>query len=291
VFDRPVKPGGDEFIQTMREQFPDLPLSFRFYPPISGWLTEKVSVSTFYNSMNTILALGECETGFAILHDFDLYPLVPEYFEDLYRAHLDRQLHFVGLEHTFFDGLTRQDNILGTWALGIDVDRLRRKHTPAQCFHTVAPVNGRLTSLDPYSWVQLQTPRRGLVETIDGNACCHVKNLCSTYLRFTTGRWARIAWRLHYVWYLETLDGKTDNFDAALEAMKTAEGPLLTVRNYQVDFTGTDSTCANVLRNELTRMEQTLFGQARPEVMEYVDAFEQFLHRLGEPAGEPVTVR
>lgn len=279
VFDRTTRSGGDEFIERVRKQFPELPLSFQFYPPVSGWVTEKVSVSTFFNSMNTILGLSECETGFAVLHDFDLYPLVPEYFEELYQAHCERELHFVGLEHTLFDGLTSEDNVLGTWALGIDVTRLRREHSPTECFHTVAPVNGRLTSLDPYSWVQLQTPKRGLVETIDGTACCHVKNLCSTYLRFTTGRWARIAWRLHYVWYLETLDGKSANFAAALEAMKQARNSVLNVNDYEVDFAGTDPTCANVLRTELTRMEQALFGQARPEVLEYVNAFEAFLAR------------
>lgn len=282
VFDRTPQSGGDAFIEQIRDEFADLPLTFRFYPPLSGWITERVSVSTFFNSMNTILALGECETGFAILHDFDLYPLVPEYFEALYRAHLERDLHFVGLEHTPFDGLTKDDNILGTWALGIDVVHLRANHRPGECFHTVAPVNGQLISLDPYSYVQLQTPRRGLVETIDGSACCHVKNLCSTYLRFTTGRWAKIAWRLHYVWYLETLIGKYENFHAAHRAMDAAEDSLLTVNDYEVDFAGTDPTCANVLRDEVTRMEEALTGTCRPEVVEYADAFKRFLMRVAQ---------
>src|SRR5204863_10015683 len=62
VFDRVRRKGADaeDVIREAREQFPSLPMTFRYHKPVSGRIIERVNVSTFYNSMNTVLALGEC---------------------------------------------------------------------------------------------------------------------------------------------------------------------------------------------------------------------------------------
>jgi len=290
VFDRCGRPGAQQLIEDCRASFPKLPLRFSFYPTAAGRIIERVNVSTFYNSMNTTLALGECRTRYAILHDFDLYPLVPDYFRAVVEAMRERDLRFCGLEYTFFEHLTEEDRLLGTWCLGIDVPWLRQTQQPIDCFHRVARVNGRLVSLDPFSWVQMRTARRDLVRSLDGSACCHVNNLCSTYLRFVNRQWARIVWRLHYVWYLEKLAGDGRHFELALQTMEEAQGPVLDIDSYDVDFNGTDPTCANVLRDELRKMETFLFGRSRADVEAYVDAFEGFLHRIAESVARTALV-
>ncbi len=277
IFDRRQRRGAETLTESSRRDFPELPLSFQFYPALAGHIIERVNVSTFYNSMNTVLGLSSCTTRYAILHDFDLYPLSSNYFEHVAAAMHDRNLRFAGLEYTSFENLTETDAILGTWCLGIDVPWLRSNYRPIDCFHKVASLNGRPVNLDPYSWIQTRTPERDLVRTINSGDCCHVKNLCSTYLRFVTGRWSKIVWRLHFVWYLETLAGDSKNFDIALNAMRDADDRILVVGNHEVDFADTDPTCANVLRHELTRMEYALFGECRPHVEEYIRAFEMFL--------------
>ena len=70
-------------IEQARREFPALPLEFCFYPPRAGRLVERIDVSTFFNSMNNVTALGRCRTRWALLHDFDLYPLAPNYFRDV----------------------------------------------------------------------------------------------------------------------------------------------------------------------------------------------------------------
>lgn len=282
VFDRPPRPGADEWITRARETFPDLPLSFRFHEPLSGWICNKVNVSTFYNSMNTVLGIRDCETRYVVLHDFDLYPLVPDYFTANVTALRERGLRFCGLERTHFEGLTDDDNILGTWALGIDVEWLRRNHRPIECFHAVTRLRDRLINLDPYSYLQTRTPQRGLIGTLDGRACCHVKNLCSTWLRFRKGVRPSFVWRLHYLWYLEYVGGYEENLRQALDAMRSAASARLEVGDFGVDFFDVHPTCANVLRDELERMETFLFGACRPIVREFVDAFAGFLERFGD---------
>lgn len=285
VFDRKHHPSFDELESQARSRFPQLPLTFHHYTGLAGTIIEKLDVSTFYNSMNTTLALGKCRSKYAILHDFDLFPLRADYFTEVHAAMRTRDLRFCGLELTRFHGLTDEDRILGTWCLGIDVEWLRSHYRPVECFHKTVTMGERTVSLDPFSWIQTQTERRDLVATVDEGDCCHVKNLCSTYLRFMTGRHAKVAWRLHYVWYLESLLGKMDNFRAACDAMLNAKGSLLQVGECATDFAGTDPTCANVLRDELTRMEQFLHGHCRPEVIAYVNAFESFLGRSHHPQG------
>lgn len=277
VFDRRRQPGYEIIISEIQKQFPQLPLSFSHYAWLPGFVAEKTNVSTFYNSLNCATVLPKIQTKYAILHDFDLYPLVPEYFESVYRTIKNSGWHFCGLEKTFFDGLTDEDNVLGTWCLGMDVQWLRSNFSPIDIFHRVQYVGERRINLDPFSAIELSTSQRGLVNKLNGEACCHVKNLCSTFLRFSTGRPAKIVWRLHYLWYLEYIGKEPSNFFAATEAMENANSAILKVGNYRANFAGTDPTCANVLRNELERLELVLHGPIRPEVERYLNAFSKFL--------------
>lgn len=280
VFDRRRQPGYEQIASETQNQFPQLPLSFSHYAWLPGFVAETVSVSTFYNSLNCATMLPQVQTKYAILHDFDLYPLVPEYFEAVYRTIEGNGWHFCGLERTNFDGLTDEDNVFGTWCLGMDVQWLRSNFHPVDIFHRVQRIGERLISLDPFSSIELSTARKGLVNDLNGEACCHVKNLCSTFLRFSTGRPAKIVWRLHYLWYLEYIGETPSNFLAAIEAMENANSSILKVGNCRTDFLGTDPTCANVLREELHRMEIILHGATRPEVERYIDAFSIFLKRI-----------
>lgn len=282
VFDRRRQPGYEEIVSETQKQFPQLPLSFSHYAKLPGFVIEKVNVSTFYNSLNCATMLPEIQTKYAILHDFDLYPLVPEYFESVYHTIKEKGWHFCGLEKTNFDGLTDEDHVFGTWCLGMDVQWLRSNFRPIDIFHRVQLVGERLINLDPFSSIELRTSRRGLVNNINGETCCHVKNLCSTFLRFSTGRPAKIVWRLHYLWYLEYLAKEPANFFAAIEAMENANSSILNVGNYRTDFAGTDPTCANVLHDELYRMESVIHGALRPEVIRYIDAFTHFLEGVSK---------
>ena len=287
VFDRRPKEGAQSFIEHVRSEFPDMPLSFRFYPPISGWVTERIGVSTFFNSMNTILALGECTTRYAILHDFDLYPLRVDYFQQIYEKLRNERLHFAGAERTYFGGLTDQDNILGTWGLGIDASWLRERYSPISCFHRTIRMDTRTVEVDPYSAIQFQTDRRAPVDWSGELPFCHVQNLCSTYLRFSRGQRAKVAWRLHYLWYLESLASKDKSLEEVIRAMEASRDQWLTVRNYAADFSTVDPSCADVLRKELSVMDRSLFGKVRPVVERYLDSFERFL--TAQQAREPAT--
>lgn len=289
VFDRTFRPGAEAIMASVRREFPGLPLEFCFYPMLAGRLVERIDVSTFYNSMNNVTALGRCRTRWAVLHDFDLYPLIPGYFRDVVGRMERESLRFCGMEATTFDGLSESDGIIGTWCLGMDAQWLRNERRPHEIFHRIGVVGGREVNLDPYSWLQSREPRRALVGTFDESACCHVRNLCSTHLRFTTGRPAKVVWRLHYLWYLEWLAGgagsEADRMLRATERMRKADGPVLEIDGYAADFSGTDPTCANVLRDELTRMETSLVGSPRAEVLEYLAAFAGFLERHGGGSG------
>ena len=267
------------------QAFPDLPMRFQCYQGLAGRLVERLDISTFYNSMNCATALREIDSTHAVLHDFDLYPVRADYFERMYRQMLEENLHYCGVELTNFDGLTRDDLVLGTWGLGMDVGWLRRTHRPIDIFHAVRRVGDRAISLDPFSASQLRPcTRRRLVANVSSEDFCHVKNLCSSYLRFSTGRPVNIAWRLHYLWYLESLIEKRDLAEV-VEAMDRSRGRSLGIDDREVDFAATHPTCANVLRTELTRMDEFLFGKARPEVIAYVDSFQRFLEATVEAAG------
>lgn len=282
VLDRTSKSELSRMATEARADYPQLPLEFRCYSGLAGRIVERLDISTFYNSMNCATALAAIDSSHAILHDFDLYPLRADYFERIYAQMVRDDLQYCGVELTCFDGLTPDDQVLGTWGLGMDVEWLRRTHRPIEIFHTVRRFGERVISLDPFSDSQLRPDaRRSLVTSSAPDDFCHVKNLCSSYLRFSTGRWVSIAWRLHYLWYLESLTG-TRQLSDVIERMEQSDKGQLEIDGRVVDFTGTHPTCANVLRSELSRMDAFLFGEVRPEVVQYIDAFWAFLDAISD---------
>ncbi len=282
VFDRIPQPGGAAFCRATRERFPSLPLDLSFHPPAAGRLVGWINQSKFYASLNWVTGIARCRTRYAVLHDFDLYPLTPEYFQAIVRALADQEWRFSGAEYTYFDGLTDRDGLIGTWTLGLDAAWLRKVHAPIACFHGVEQVAGRRVDLDAFSGIQSRTPARGLAPGVTERSYAHVKNLCSTYLRFMKGEAPRVAWRLHYLWYLEWLTGCEDRLRSASRAMREASSPWLTVEGRRHDFSNVHVTCANVLQRELELMERFLHGSVREDVGEFVAAFRDFLSLFGQ---------
>lgn len=282
IFDRVRQPGSEEFIAEIHASYPQLPLTFRFHPPIAGRYVEMINQSKFYASMNWTLGIGQCETRYAVMHDFDLYPLKPNYFTSMFDALRDRNLRFTGLELTHFDDLDNSHGLIGTWALGIDVAWLREHYRPIDCFHTVANINGQRFDLDAFTHIESNTLERELVGTVTDKDMAHVRNLCSTYLRFTKGELFDVVWRLHLMWYLESLSGQPAKLQQLTKLMNSADSPRLQVGNLATDFSSTHVTCANVLREELLPMERFISGTPRKEVIDYIESFENFLWRHGQ---------
>ncbi len=282
VFDRRPRQGADEILARAKSEFGGLPLEVLWYPPLAGGLVERLNISTFYNSLNTVLALGRCRTKYAVLHDFDLFPLREDHFTSIVEAMATRGWRFSGHEWTFFQGLTAEDRQVGTWTLGIDVEHLRSRFRPIQCFHTFHTLRGERISIDPYAWVQFQTPERGLTGVIDATGFCHVMNLCSTYLRFQKGTWLKVAWRLHYLWYLEDIAGAPSRLDEVIRAMRESTDGVLHVDQHPAEFCKTHASCGEVLRRELGAMERFLFDGTRERVNLYLDEFDRFIHRFGD---------
>jgi hypothetical protein len=277
VLDRKSPKGRAELEQSVAPHLRSLPLHFHCYSGIPGRIVEMADVSTFYNGMNCYTALSQMTTRHAILHDFDLYPLDPAYFEKIYQQMRDQDLKFCGVEYTHFDGLQEEDRVLGTWGLGMDVEYLYKNHKPVDIFHRLRIIRGRPVSLDPFSEIQLfADARRDRCQALTTDSFCHVKNLCSSYLRLMTGRPVTLAWRLHYLWYLENLQTQR-SLEPVVEAMNASDNKILRMDGRDLDYAVTHHTCANVLQQDLERMDRFFFGEVRDVIQSYVGAFRRFL--------------
>ncbi|MCC5822097.1 MAG: hypothetical protein LAT64_13330 [Phycisphaerales bacterium] len=278
VFDRGEKPGMADFASMVAAEWPGLPLRFSWYAQPVGRLCEAVNVSTFYNGLNILTALSQCRTRAAVLHDFDLYPLHEDYFDALAGMVLDRGMRFAGIERTRYDGLRDEDDIYGTWGLAMDAAWLRNERRPVDILHRQSRLpDGRLIRLDPFSWLQLSEPRRAAVDGLTPDDVCHVKNLCSTYLRLNGGKKVGVAWRLHYLAYLEDVSlGSTDRMEELTASMDSAHDRSLTINGQVIDFSNVHWTCANVLRRELFKLDEFLCGEVRGVVRDFVASSARF---------------
>jgi hypothetical protein len=282
VFDRCKLPEMEAIESRTRQVFPQLPLEFLHYPLLSGKCIEKIHVSRFFIGRSATLALKKCETQYAIFHDFDLYPLVDDHFTSIVGSLTKNHWHFCGHELTHHDGLLDEDLQIGTWTLGMDVQWLRNQYRPIDCFHRIYRKDNQVFDLDPFAWLQFQTDRRGLVPKSSDLPFCHVKNLCSTYLRFLRGESFNYGWRLHYLWYLEDRSGKSGRIAEVTTAMETCQDDVLNIDSRMAPFQRVHASCVNVLRNELFAMDAFLFGRAQDDTKDYLDAFARFLLKFGD---------
>ncbi len=282
VFDRPAQGGMDDFIAETRAAFGDLPLVFDHHYPVSGRLVQRANNASLFACMNWTLGIRAARTRYVVLHDFDLYPTHEAYFRRLYDQLCSDKLHFTANELTHFDGLTDKDNVLGTWSLGIDADWLRSNFKPVMCFHAVDKVGGRWTSLDGLTHIETKTDRRKLCETATRDHFVHVTNLCSVFLRYTSGQGFDPVWRLHMLWYLQHLSGDSGPMTRATEALGAAETAGLVVDGRTIDFTGTHVTCGDALRERVEAMERSLHGEVSDDVAAYLEASARYFDRIGE---------
>lgn len=287
MFDRVPQPGSSNFINEIKSGFSNLPLEFRFYPPLAGRIVQKINRSKFYASLNWVLGLVECKNKYAVLHDFDLYPLNPNLFSEIVNTMREKELKFSGAEHTYFDGLKDEDGIIGTWELGVDVEWLWNKNKPIKCFHDIASVNGRYVDLDAFSAIQSKTIERELSFKGENqrDLYIHVRNLCSMYLRFFNGQHTNVGWRFHFLWYLQSLVRGEEMLEEIVLLMKNASSSILNVHGQPVDFSDVHHTCANVLRDDLKPMDQFLYNQPRPVLDDYLGVTEEFLLKYGDSTG------
>ena len=287
VVDR-AKPGGaDEFFADILERFSDLPLTVKYHPPRLAKVLAWIHRSKFYAATNWTIGIADCRTQFAIMHDFDLYPLDPDLFTKAVDAMRSNCWKFTGAEHASFDGLTPQDNLIGTWNLGVDVAWVRNNHKPIDCYHGIEKVNGRWVDLDPFSPLQNRTPQRGIVESLSSESFSHVTNLCSTYLSYSSGTIDKedrqMDWRLHMLWYLLDLTDNNHPLDAVSDAMQQADTPFISIDGHSYDFSTEHHTCGNVVRDKIEPMENILFGQPRPQAVRYMDESVRFFDRFCSP--------
>jgi len=287
MFDRRKRPDAETFIVETRQKFPELPLEFHFYPSLVGALVEWVNQSKFYASLCWVTGLRRCQSRYAILHDFDLYPTAKDYFTKFVDAIKKDQLQLCGLQYTKFGGLTDADKIFGSWGLGIDVPWIRATHQPVDCFHTTSDVLGRSVDFDPFAYIQAGNTNRRLVADVEDKDFAHVMNLVSTHMRFHKGEKVKVAWRLNYLWYLESLVRGSTRLVEVTKKMNEATSASLTFEHYQIDFADVHVTCSNVLTERVLLMEKFLFGEGRKEVTDYLSAFSEFLNKYGEKTEIP----
>lgn len=284
VFDRAQQPGGAEFMDTIRADYSDLPLEMFFQPTMSGKYVRMINKSHFYANLNWTMGVAKCRAKYAILHDFDLYPVEPNMFSAIYETMKRKELHFSGLvdrmDKHWWDVI--DPPTIGSCELGIDVEWIRSNAKAIDCFHKLVMIKGQRCNLDSFNYVQLRTDKRALAEGATEDSFVHVWNLCSTYLKYSNGQPFRIAWRLHSLWYLQSVSGMPEKLEEVTRAMGEATSPTITIDGIASDFSDVHVTCADVLSTRVSTMDEALHGAVRPEVTAYLDGFRDFLDRYGD---------
>lgn len=279
-FDRPNFYHDEKLIALCNVNYPDLPLKFCYLPTASGLLATFIDRSKFYASLAWVTGLDECQTRYAIIHDFDLFPVLDRYFDHMYEILKSREMYVLGREWTDFGGLQEADCIYGSWGLGLNVEWIVQSFRPIDCFHRIDNFKGTKIDFDPFCWIQSKTSRRCSIETHDDDFV-HFVNIVSTYQRWMTGQKMQPEHCLHSAFYLLDLVGFGPGIKSITDKMLDARSGVFSIDDRIIDFSYTNIDCARVVDHKICRLEKLLFGFIRKPVIDYIREFYDFLQRHG----------
>ena len=287
VFDRAPRDGAETLISELRTTYPHLPLRFHFFDRALGRIVEPINSAGFYCATAWCTGLRESRSTHVVLHDFDMYPLVPDYFERIYLTAVRQNLRFCGIDFLTYDGITEQDRIVCTWSLGIDRQWLKQTHRLIDCYHGSRIHDGQLIHADPFTNLQLKTPPRDIVESWDRKPRSHVSNLCSTVLELVKdSKRVHVGWRLPYLWYLESVhlsdQELAENADGLVRQMRSSRNGQLTIGPYSGDYSNVHASGSNSLKEEIEVMEIAVHSRVRPQIESVLTEFENFLLTHGD---------
>jgi hypothetical protein len=276
VFDCLVDDIPPEVVDVVRE------ISSKITVRLSGYNKHQLSVTRLMNWgwvycwLSWALAIGQARTRTVILHDLDAMPVDPRLFERLYDHWLEEGAEFCGISPYLNNGVTAEMNLVRTYEMAMDAAYVRERFGPFDLFNKFRLVDGRLVNFDTCLYPQWQSPRRAL-RSIDQAWLVHPSLLICHYVELVSGRSTlkNINHSLPVLPYFLYLGGNVEPLEKAGPQIAQTAARIVSVFGRELGIDGVTPGQWAWMEKQIRRTEQSLFGETRPEIKEYLKGFEE----------------
>jgi len=280
VFDEPAN---DRLIHTanhLRRAFPDLPLRFHYFTPLQSKLLARIAWGWAYAWLSWCIGIRHADTRYVLIHDLDFLPLKQDFFLRRYRAIRDQRLHFLGMQHFAFNGFTAEDGLLVSNQLMFDAVHVRSMHKPLDFFVKRGRLNRRPVYFDLTLYAQLFTDRRALLPLRSLEMVHPSQMICQfTALLTQPDYQPHPRTSLLLIPYYLYLGGHHAPLRDMSQHLHTPSAGRIRFFGRLLDISQQTPEHVRVLATMAYEVEQTLFGETRPEVRAYFDRLIKLVTR------------
>jgi len=261
----------------LRERFGnDLPLQFVYYTPLQDRIIGAFNWGWTYSWMNWSLALAECPTQYALIHDLDAMLVRPTLLEERFVATRDAGVQFCGTSHYHCNGLVPADELLTTFEMVVDVPFLRERFRPIDLFNLPTTFKGRRVEFDTLLWAQT-VAGKGLKLPIDVRDMVHPSQMICQFVA-VRGRAAytppannNVLMIPHFM----ELGGDARVLVEHQQALDESHGASVRCFGRSLDFSNFSRQHAQWLTEQGHRLDAAVHGAVRPTVRRYFDALQR----------------
>jgi hypothetical protein len=284
VIDSPWTEALEQQVKTAIKPYQHLPLRVLYYTNAQGRRAKLSRTAWAYSWMSWSLGIAASQTRYVMLHDLDAMLIEPSILEHRYDTIRQRGDQYLG--HRFYQamGLYESDRVAATYELMFDAAYVRQHFKPIDLFNHVTVTEGRYIHYDTFLWAQHQHGSASILPIPEDDMVHPSQMICQFTELVDHGRQPARQPNLPMLPYFYYLGGEPQWLADWTRRLAETERPSLPLVGRELDLTPMTAAHAAWLRKQAYRLETTLVGQPRPEVVAYFDALERC---VGALASEP----
>jgi hypothetical protein len=256
-------------------EFPRLRCRFLYYSPFQRFLTRLVRWPWINSWLSWSKAIAAVTTRYAVLHDFDAMLLHPSFLDTRYRQIRAGGCEYLGVRYYSGLGILPEDGLVTTFELFFDCRFVRETFRPIDLFNHVSMWRGRSVEFDTFLFAQSQAGRTRVIPA-DLDTMVHPSQLICQFAYHQNGdpRLPAATNNLMILPYFLAVGGDPSPMHALTVSMSRDSSGWVTFFRRPLKVCALSQAHVKWIVKQITHLETALFGQVRPEVQAYLDAFQ-----------------
>jgi hypothetical protein len=279
VFDRPPRQLAMDVEKAVKERFPQLPCRFVHYSLFQRAVTKAIGWAWVDLWLSWCIGIAETTTQYAFLHDFDAMLINPRFIEERYEQISKRGCEYLGVGfYQDLNGHLAEDRLVRTFEMFFDAEFLRRTRKPIDTFNHLQQFDGRRVDFDTFMYAQWKGGKREVIPSSPADMVHPSQLICQFAFHSVGSRRLTLTHHsLMLIPYFVSVGGEPNRMRDLTQQMRRGNGEKL-VQFYgkDLDLGRLDRVHVEWLIQLATQLDRAVFDQVRPEVSQYLEAFDAF---------------